>query len=200
MVYKREKRGTRNAENAKMEFLLGKHSGYHKWVLPKGLIEKDEKPWQTAIRETEEEMGVKAKLLSKKPIYRERYVYWADLKSQSKNSKSEARNSKQISNSKFQTQNNRAIEQSSNGQDSRRVLKYQEAGGKKTKVFKVVTFYLLKYLSGDPKDHGWEMEKAGWFSYRQALDKLAFTGEKEALKKARKKISSLAEEVGFEPT
>ena len=45
----------------KVKFLLGKHSGYNKWVLPKGLIEKGELGWQTALRETEEEMGVKAK-------------------------------------------------------------------------------------------------------------------------------------------
>jgi len=179
VVYKR-----RQATSGKQQvvFLLGKHSGYHKWVLPKGLIEKDEKPWETAIRETEEEMGVKAALVQGKPIHVEKYTYFADLKDGS-----------QISNSKFLISNkssNRAIERSNNGQDSRRVLKYQEAGGKRTKVFKLVTFYLLKYLSGDSKDHGWEMEETGWFSFDEALKKLAFTGEKEALRKAQKLIPS----------
>lgn len=133
-------------------FLIGKHSGYHKWVLPKGLIEKNEHGWQTALRETKEEMGVEARLVSKKAIHRLQYFYMADLK------------------------NNHA--------SIRRVAKYQESGGKKTKIFKVVSFYLAEYLSGDPEKHGWEMEAAGWFSYSRALKKLAFSGEKDALKKA----------------
>lgn len=134
------------------KFLLGKHSGYHKWVLPKGLIEKGEKGWQTALRETEEEMGVKTKLVSDKPIHKEIYFYIADFKKEQK--------------------------------DTRKVAIYQEQGGGKTKVFKTVTFYLLEYVAGDPKNHGWEMEEAGWFPLEKALDMLAFKGEKEALKKA----------------
>ena len=133
----------------KILFLLGKHSGYHKWVLPKGLIEEDEKSWQTAIRETEEEMGVKTKLVQKEPIHKEKYIFWATYKSQP---------------------------------NSRRVLKYQEQGGSKVKVLKTVTFFLLEYLSGDPKDHGWEMEEAGWFNYKEALELMSFKGEKEAVR------------------
>lgn len=117
-------------------FLLGKHSGYHKWVLPKGLIEKDEHGWQTALRETEEEMGVKVRLVSKKPIHKIQYFYYAD----------------------------------------------------KTRIFKTVSFYLAKHLSGEPKNHDWEMEEAGWFQFDEALEKMAFPGEKESLKKAQKMI------------
>jgi len=137
-------------------FLIGKHSGYHKWVLPKGLIEKNEKSWQTALRETEEEVAVKACLVSKKPIHKVQYVYYADLKN--------------------------------NHPSIRRVAKYQESGGKKTKIFKTVSFYLAEYVSGDPKNHGWEMSEAGWFSFKEALKKLAFPGEKEALRKAKEII------------
>jgi len=137
-------------------FLIGKHSGYHKWVLPKGLIEKNEKSWQTALRETEEEMSVKVRLVSKKPIHKVQYVYYADLKN--------------------------------NHPSIRRVAKYQESGGKKTKIFKTVSFYLAEYVSGDPKNHGWEMSEAGWFSFKEALKKLAFPGEKEALRKAKEII------------
>ncbi|HSW89482.1 MAG TPA: NUDIX hydrolase [Patescibacteria group bacterium] len=54
--------------------LVCKHSGYHKWVLPKGLVEKGEKLEETAIREVEEEAGVKAKIIE--PIGTpEKYVY-----------------------------------------------------------------------------------------------------------------------------
>lgn len=151
VVYKKTNQGLR--------FVLGQHSGYHKWVLPKGLIEEGEQPPQTAIRETEEEMGVKTQLADKKPVHKETYFYLADLKK-------------------------------TPGKSTRRVEKYQEEGGDKTKVKKTVTFYLLKHISGEPeKDHGWEMERAGWFNYDQALKKLAFEGERAALKKAQVKLT-----------
>lgn len=128
VVYKKTPKG--------LFFLIGKHSGYHKWVLPKGLIEKGEHGWQTAVRETEEEMGVKAKLMSKKPIHKVQYFYYAD----------------------------------------------------KIKVFKTVSFYLGEHVAGDPKNHDWEMEEAGWYPFKEALKKMAFDGEKETLKKAKKMI------------
>ena len=55
-------------KNSNFQFLLGKHSGYHKWVLPKGLIEKGEDPKITAFREVEEETGIKAKIIGTEPI------------------------------------------------------------------------------------------------------------------------------------
>ena len=141
-----------------IRFLLGKHSGYHKWVLPKGLIEKGEKGWQTAIRETEEEMAVKARPISRKPIQQIQYVYYADLKN------------------------------NIHSQSIRRVQRYQEQGARKTKVFKSVNFYLAEYVSGDPQNHGWEMSEASWFSFKEAHQKLAFPGEREALKQGWKMI------------
>jgi len=164
VVYKKSPKGT--------FFLIGKHSGYHKWVLPKGLIEKGEHDWQTAIRETEEEMGVKAKLINKKPIHKVQYFFYADLKKL------------KIKNEKLKI----AIQNSKLNKPTRRVEKYQEQGGKKTKIFKTASFYLAKYVSGNPEDHDWEMEEAGWFKFGEALEKMAFPGEKEALKKAPKMI------------
>lgn len=52
------------------------------------------------------------------------------------------------------------------------------------KIFKVVVYFLMKYLSGDPKDHDWEMEDAGWYSVDEALKTLDFSRDKELLKKA----------------
>lgn len=52
------------------------------------------------------------------------------------------------------------------------------------KIFKVVTIFLMKYLSGDPKDHDWEVSGAGWFEVDEALDKLSFSQDKSLLKKA----------------
>ena len=52
------------------------------------------------------------------------------------------------------------------------------------KIFKVVTYFLMKYLSGDPKDHDWEVEEAGWYEPDKALKQLTFSQDKQLLKKA----------------
>jgi 8-oxo-dGTP pyrophosphatase MutT (NUDIX family) len=159
-----------------VKWLLGKHSGYHKWVLPKGLIESGEKATSTAIREVEEEMGVKAKIVRGKPVHIEKYVYKADFDQATSNpSTGSGQGKQQVTSKKLPI---------------RRVIKYQEVGGEKTKVFKTVTFYLMEWAEGDPKNHDWEMEEAGWFDFDDAYHKLAFAGEKEALKKAHDTISS----------
>lgn len=174
-------------EDNQLLFVLGKHSGYHKWVLPKGLIEPGEKGIETAIRETEEEMGVKTRLVQEKPIHVVTYVYYADYQPQPGISNSKLLISNQAPSPKAQNSkqsNNQTMKQRDKARDSRRVLRYQEQGGNKVKVLKKVTFYLLEYVAGDPQDHGWEMEAAGWFTAQEALKKMSFEGEKEALKKA----------------
>jgi 8-oxo-dGTP pyrophosphatase MutT (NUDIX family) len=168
-------------------WLVGKHSGYHKWVLPKGLIEKGERGFETAVREVEEEMGVKVRLVSEKPIHRTQYVYWADLK-QVKSSLRAGPEAKLKVKNKISN-----YRQSDEFKDKRRVKKYQESGGRKTKVFKVVSFYLMEYESGDVADHDWEMEEAVWLPYEEAMERLAFEGEREALAKARDTIPSKLE-------
>ncbi len=52
------------------------------------------------------------------------------------------------------------------------------------KIFKVVTYFLMKYLSGDPADHDWEVEEGGWFPPEEALKQLSFSQDKVLLKKA----------------
>ena len=46
----------------KFVWLVGLHSGYHKWVLPKGMIEVGETQAQTALREVKEETGIVAEI------------------------------------------------------------------------------------------------------------------------------------------
>ncbi len=59
-----------------IEFLICKDAGYHRWVLPKGLIGKGETPEQAAQREVQEETGISARLLE--PLGEpEKYVYTA---------------------------------------------------------------------------------------------------------------------------
>lgn len=52
------------------------------------------------------------------------------------------------------------------------------------KVFKIVTYFLMKYLSGDPKDHDWEVEEAGWYEPDEALKQLTFSQDRKLLKEA----------------
>ncbi|MBI2334358.1 NUDIX domain-containing protein [Candidatus Daviesbacteria bacterium] len=52
------------------------------------------------------------------------------------------------------------------------------------KIFKIVTYFLMEYVSGDPKDHDWEMEDAGWYEPDEALKQLTFSQDKTLLKKA----------------
>lgn len=52
------------------------------------------------------------------------------------------------------------------------------------KIFKIVTYFLMKYVSGDPKDHDFEVSEAGWFTPEEALKQLTFSQDKVLLKKA----------------
>jgi len=114
-----------------IEWLICKHSGYHKWVLPKGIIETGEKPEETAVREVVEETGVRTEIVKK---------IAPDVK-----------------------------------------YKYMKQG---ILVDKKVGFYLMEYLSGDIKNHGWEMEEVKWVSADEALKLLAFEAERKVLKTA----------------
>ena len=155
-------------------YALGKHSGYHKWVLPKGLVEKGEDKIKTAVRETEEELGLKVKVTQTKPIYLAKYTYYADLKKQ------------EVSSYMPEAKSNN----SKGDKSTRRIKKYQEQGGNKTRVSKTVYFYLAEFDSGDIAKHGWEMSDANWFTLDKALYLLSFKEEKEALKVANHLLKS----------
>lgn len=51
------------------------------------------------------------------------------------------------------------------------------------KIFKVVTYFLMKYLSGDPENHDWEVSEAGWFNPEDAIKQLTFSQDKVLLKR-----------------
>lgn len=140
------------------EFLLGKHSGYHKWVLPKGLIEEGEVPEEAAVREVEEEVGVRAKIVDTVPLKIIEYWYYADL--------------------------------DLSGKTTRRVNKYAEAGGGKTRVHKKVLFYLMESVEDLGKE-GWEMEDREWVSYEEGVKRLAFETEQEVFSEAGKVLGCL---------
>lgn len=55
-------------------WLICQHAGYHKWILPKGIVEEGESPKDAAMREVKEEAGITAKIIRKiEPD--ERYFY-----------------------------------------------------------------------------------------------------------------------------
>ena len=125
VVYKKGKRG--------VKWLVCKHSGYHKWVFPKGLVEEGEKVRETAVREVEEECGIKTRIRAKIPDP-EKYIYTFEG----------------------------------------------------IKIFKVVEYFLMEYVSGDIKNHDWEMEEVEWMEFEAARERLDFTGAKKVLNKAKK--------------
>ncbi len=52
------------------------------------------------------------------------------------------------------------------------------------KIFKVVTYFLMKYVSGDITNHDWEVEDSGWYEPEEALKQLTFSQDQDLLKKA----------------
>lgn len=55
----------------------------------------------------------------------------------------------------------------------------------KAKVHKTVHFYLMKYLSGSPQEHDWEVEDVSWFNLKEALALMAYETEKEIVQRLR---------------
>jgi 8-oxo-dGTP pyrophosphatase MutT (NUDIX family) len=57
------------------------------------------------------------------------------------------------------------------------------------RIAKVVSFFLLGYVSGDPADHDHEVEKARWMSLEQAARRLTYKGEREMAERALSRTS-----------
>lgn len=103
------------------------------FCLPKGKIEKPETPQETALREVEEETGLKGKI--EKEIGKINYWFY---------SKEE-----------------------------------------KTRIFKTVYFYLLKYESGSPEGHDFEVEEVKWLPIDEALKIMTYPTERKMMQKAK---------------
>ena len=150
----------RRNDQGKIEFLLGKHSGYHKWVLPKGLVERGESLTEAALREVTEEVGIVANVVDLTPIKTIEYYYYADLEEK--------------------------LGKDATGKESeRRIGKYQEEGGIKTRIHKQVIFYLME-MEKDLGGAGWEMEDRKWVEFNEGIKLLAFETEREVFKVGKK--------------
>jgi 8-oxo-dGTP pyrophosphatase MutT (NUDIX family) len=64
----------RKRDAAAIEVLLIQQSGHKGWGFPKGWIEPGEDPPATAVREVEEESGVRAEVIGELPLTRYFYV------------------------------------------------------------------------------------------------------------------------------
>ena len=67
-------------------------------------------------------------------------------------------------------------------------IEYWYAGldnGIRVRFHKRVHFYLLRYLTGDTKDHDWEVNEARWVPIEDATSQLAFDNERRVMERAR---------------
>lgn len=75
---------------------------------------------------------------------------------------------------------------------------YVRSWGDKQRVFKIVSFYLLKYESGNIGEIAHEMQievkQALWIPLKEAVRKLAYHGEKDMVKRAQEYLSSHPED------
>lgn len=52
------------------------------------------------------------------------------------------------------------------------------------RLFKLVHFFLFRYVGGDPEDHDSEVEGVIWVPLEEASRKLSYKGERETVEKA----------------
>jgi 8-oxo-dGTP pyrophosphatase MutT (NUDIX family) len=57
-----------------------------------------------------------------------------------------------------------------------------------TRVFKIVTFYLLRFTEGDPSRHDREVDRVEWFPIEEAIRQATYTQERAILRKAKSLI------------
>jgi len=130
----------------KIFILVAQHSQHHGWVFPKGLIgDKKEKETKedAALRETEEETGIKGKII--KPL--QPVTYWYNLKGDPS---------------------------TSSGQ---------------VKIKKTVYYFLMEYISGDTKDHDWEMENVEWIPMEDVENKLTYKSDRQVWSQAKELLN-----------
>jgi 8-oxo-dGTP diphosphatase len=63
-------------------------------------------------------------------------------------------------------------------------------GSGRVRFHKFVYFYLLRYKSGDVRNHDREVNEARWVEIEEAREMLAFSGEKKIIERARQMLLS----------
>jgi len=60
------------------------------------------------------------------------------------------------------------------------------------RIFKIVTFYLLRFTGGNVENHDLEVDRVEWFPIDEAIRQASYKQEKDILKKAKHIISTAA--------
>ncbi|HEX2694061.1 MAG TPA: NUDIX hydrolase [Gemmatimonadaceae bacterium] len=71
-------------------------------------------------------------------------------------------------------------------------IEYWYAGldkGERVRFHKLVHFFLMRYVSGDPGDHDWEVNEARWVPIDAAMIQLTFENERHVMARAREMIA-----------
>lgn len=63
--------------------------------------------------------------------------------------------------------------------------------GERTRFFKRVHFYLMRYLAGDPADHEDEVDEAAWVPIEEAASRLTYPNERAILAKAATRLADM---------
>ncbi|HXG91125.1 MAG TPA: NUDIX domain-containing protein [Blastocatellia bacterium] len=63
--------------------------------------------------------------------------------------------------------------------------------GRRVRFHKFVYLYLLRYESGDVRDHDHEVNEARWVKISEAIEMLAFASEKRVVERAREMIAGV---------
>jgi 8-oxo-dGTP pyrophosphatase MutT (NUDIX family) len=71
---------------------------------------------------------------------------------------------------------------------------YAAERGARVRFHKFVHFFLLRFASGDVSDHDHEVNEARWVEIGEAVEMLAFKGERAVVERAREMIESLSDE------
>ena len=66
---------------------------------------------------------------------------------------------------------------------------FSKSAGKTVRFHKFVYFYLLRFVSGDTRDHDHEVNEARWVEIDEAQEMLAFENEKKVVAQAKEIIS-----------
>ena len=64
--------------------------------------------------------------------------------------------------------------------------------GKRTRYFKRVHFYLMRYLAGDTGGHDDEVDEAAWLPWEEAAARLTYPNERRMLSAAKRHLAPIA--------
>ncbi len=56
-------------------------------------------------------------------------------------------------------------------------------------AIKIVTYFLMRYLDGNPAEHDYEVAEAGWYELEKVDEKLKFKTDKDVFEKAKEIIT-----------